>query len=36
MNVPVYLSKFLPGFSHGARNYENTYPRLQHPVHIHD
>ena len=36
LNVPVYLSKFLPDVSHGARNYEIRNPRLQPPVHIHD
>ena len=35
-NVPVYLSKFLPDLSHGARNYEIRNPRLQPPVHIHE
>ena len=33
-NVPVYLSKFLPDLSHGARYYEIRNPRLQPPVHI--
>ena len=36
LNVPVYLSKFLPDVSHGARNYEIRNPRLQPPVHIHE
>ena len=35
-NVPVYLSKFLPDLSHGARNYEIRIPRHQPPVHIHE
>ena len=35
-NVPVYLSKFLPDVSHGARNYEIRNPRLQPPVYIHE
>ena len=33
-NVSVNLSKLLPNFSHGARNYEIRKPRL--PVHIHE
>ena len=36
LNVPVYLSKFLPDLSHGARNYKIKNPRLQPPVHIHE
>ena len=35
-NVPVYLSKFLPDVSHGARNYEIRNPRLQPPVYFHE
>ena len=35
-NVPVYLSKFLPDLSHGARNYVISNPRLQPSVHIHE
>ena len=36
LNVPVYLSKFLPDLSHGARNYEIRNLRLQPPVHINE
>ena len=36
LNVPVYLSKFLPDLSHGARKYEIRNPRIQPTVHIHE
>ena len=36
LNIPIYISKFLPDLSQGARNYEIRNPRLQSPVHIHE
>ena len=35
-NIPIYIFKFLPDLSQGARKYEIRNPRLQPPVHIHE
>ena len=35
-NIPIYIFKFLPGLSQGARNYEIRNPRLQPLVYIHE